>query len=745
MEQKPMVINLSNYNLNDSERTIVKKGLKFCPTPVSNNLCQDITDRDSFCRSIKCKEYFNGRNMSCNSKVRAPSAWEPDNSEVSPEVNHFISMIESYPSSSKRNKIIHNVSLEERKAITSLRNNRDILIKKADKGSATVIMNRNYYRDKIMEMLSDVNTYNEIPNNIDKNIIAKIKTLAKKYKNILTHKETKFICNFEYKTSLFYGLPKVHKSEDIKQAIELQNSELISIECPSDLKFRPIVAGTQSPTHRLSHLLDVILQPYLKYIKSYTKDTVDFLNKLPDSMQNNYIFATFDVVSLYTNITHELGLKSLKYWLEKYPLESDKFSKEFILEAANLVLTNNSFEFDSKHYIQIKGTAMGTKMAPVYANLVLGYIEILLESKIMEEKSPEIANNIMKYYFRFLDDIFICWDNNIGDIRIMKEWLTSLNLPLSFSLDQSGSKVSFLDVDVEVKNNKVITDVHYKNTDSKRYLDFYSCHPRSTKNSVPYNLARRLCTIISERETLYARLNELEKFLSKCNYPANVINIGISKALNIPKSVLRDRKNNNKDDKNNRIPFISTHDPNRNSSFNFTKTVFQYLKENSKTKKVFGNISLINAKRQPPSLSKLITSARFDEKEKNVKKCNTNRCQLCEIIIEGPSFNFNNTIFTVNDAMDCNTLNCCYLLECNGCNKLYIGETSNLRLRINLHRDHCRKNAGLNVNKHMFQCASNCENPFKIKPFYKIYKDDQKFRRKQEYLFINKFKPELNR
>jgi hypothetical protein len=33
---------------------------------------------------------------------------------------------------------------------------------------------------------------------------------------------------------------------------------------------------------------------------------------------------------------------------------------------------NQKFTFDGNHYLQINGTAMGTKMAPSYANIFMG-------------------------------------------------------------------------------------------------------------------------------------------------------------------------------------------------------------------------------------------------------------------------------------------------------------------------------------------------------------------------------------
>ena len=40
-----------------------------------------------------------------------------------------------------------------------------------------------------------------------------------------------------------------------------------------------------------------------------------------------------------------------------------------------MVLKKNVFEFNSECFLQISGTAIGTKMAPAYANIVMSIIE----------------------------------------------------------------------------------------------------------------------------------------------------------------------------------------------------------------------------------------------------------------------------------------------------------------------------------------------------------------------------------
>ena len=120
-------------------------------------------------------------------------------------------------------------------------------------------------------------------------------------------------------TSNFYGLPKINKSKQIKNAGETQKSEYIEIPNPSDLKFTPIVAGPSCPTSKISKLIDILLQPFLNKIKSYIKDNLDFLNSIPEQIDPNTLIATLDVTNLYSNIPHELGKQAISFWIYKNP------------------------------------------------------------------------------------------------------------------------------------------------------------------------------------------------------------------------------------------------------------------------------------------------------------------------------------------------------------------------------------------------------------------------------------------
>ena len=103
-----------------------------------------------------------------------------------------------------------------------LKSQDDIIIKPSDKGEACVIMDKTYYYEKMMELLNDRETYQEINSNLDKQTHSKIKTLTKRYKHVLTEKECKYLTDFDYQDNKLYGLPKVQKSQEIIKEIKKQ-------------------------------------------------------------------------------------------------------------------------------------------------------------------------------------------------------------------------------------------------------------------------------------------------------------------------------------------------------------------------------------------------------------------------------------------------------------------------------------------------------------------------------------------
>ena len=155
---------------------------------------------------------------------------------------------------------------------------------------------------------------------------------------------------------------------------------------------------------------------------------------------------------------------------------------------------------------------MGTKFAPVYATLTFRYLEVKLYVKVIEVFGDEFGKYFITDWKRFLDGCFIPWTKPASDLETLHNILNNLHIDMKLTLHFCNTEQSFLDVLVKNRGGEIETDLYYKDTDSKQYLLFYSCHPRHTKINIPYNLARRLRTIVSEEHVLQRRMQELKSF-----------------------------------------------------------------------------------------------------------------------------------------------------------------------------------------------------------------------------------------
>ena len=79
----------------------------------------------------------------------------------------------------------------------------------------------------------------------------------------------KYILNSNWKSSNFYVLPKIHKSNEIIEEVNESNNICLNMQPPEDLKGRPIVHGQNSPTQGIRGLLEKIFTPIVSCLKTY--------------------------------------------------------------------------------------------------------------------------------------------------------------------------------------------------------------------------------------------------------------------------------------------------------------------------------------------------------------------------------------------------------------------------------------------------------------------------------------------
>uniref|UniRef100_A0A8C5PLH9 Uncharacterized protein n=1 Tax=Leptobrachium leishanense TaxID=445787 RepID=A0A8C5PLH9_9ANUR len=283
------IFNLSNKILTRSETSVLNKGLKFAP---SNRLDKFgvFIDLQRFKRKLSLKKYFLKQPVerevvqNCTPNVHTTlknrSKFYPRHM-VSDEIKMFEGLVmkDIEKLSTKLDK--QNLTKEERMALKDLQKDPNIIIKPADKGGGIVIWSKESYKEEALRLLDDNSTYTKLTKDPVSEIRHKLIPFLQEGldKNILNKSEFDYLSIEFTKVPHFYILPKVHKD-------------------PLKPPGRPIVAGIDSISSRLSEYVDVLLQPLVCKIPSHLKDTISMLQLLKGAIwQKGDLLVTCDVHS----------------------------------------------------------------------------------------------------------------------------------------------------------------------------------------------------------------------------------------------------------------------------------------------------------------------------------------------------------------------------------------------------------------------------------------------------------------
>ena len=746
----PTVFNLSGEIFSESELTILKKGMKFVPTPRNCDNLELKADILTLLYKIKW-HFFHQNKNSQNSPAESDLITMTTHGKAPPKPRDqnqlsLCSHIENI-TPKKTAKPKYNMSDDLYKALNTIINKLDkIVIKEADKGSGVVIMSAGYYDRKIQEMLDDP-TYEVV--DIDcSSIVKRTKSFATRNKQSLSKNEFEAIIKQEAYMAGFYGLPKIHKSSIIKDATKIQNSEIVHFLEPEDLKFRPIVSCRDCPTRSLSDLLDKLLRPFVNKVKFRIKDTWEFLRKLPSSAAEGDFTVTADISSLYTNIETINGEIAISYYCDKYPqLLPSRFSKTFLIELYNFCQENLFFCYNDLTYRQVKGTGMGRIYAPSLADIKQGYDEVKLEEKIREKFSATLTSYFLCSYCRYLDDIYfrwnICWELELKAVKqIMNSIDNRINYDFESSLDTDDNSGAYLNARVIIRGQTTVTDLYTKRTDTFNYVPFNSSHPRHTLRNIPFSLARLVRGIVSDPVLLQIRMDEMKGRLKAKKYPSRLIDEGIRVALGMSREEILNPTQRPEDQAKTDIFFVSTYNPTIDQPMNEIRPIVDaYNASQTEDKK---KIKVRSSNRKSPSLKDILMYRR--SKTKGVFKCK-DRCILCNKYLHtGPSLTLKDgTILTANERFDCMSRNLLYAGICAGCYDPYMGETGDqINSRFVVHRQQGKIGAkiqAVKADQHFRVCGKN---KYKVFPFKRLKKNCTIYRRVVEDHYIKKIKPALN-
>jgi len=313
--------------------------------------------------------------------------------------------------------------------LQQLKKDPSIIITKADKGNIATVLDKEWYDNKINQMLDDEEIYKRLKTSPT---ATTTKEVNKFINNLLESNRTTKEASFRLKitdatTPRLYGLPKLHKE---------------------NIPLRPTVSFTDLLTYGLAKELSVLLKPLIGKSKYHVRNSSDFASPIThEILQTDEIMVSFDVVSLFTKVPIQLPLNIAKQRLQSDPNLSQRtgMSTSGLIKGLEICLNSTNFTFRGKHYKQVFGTAMGSPVSSVVANLVM----IMKRSKLSE---------------------FLTHLNKIEN-----------SIQFTMEKEKEGC-LPFLDLLVKRSpSGHLLSAVYRKPAHSYRYLNFRSEHPMQHK------------------------------------------------------------------------------------------------------------------------------------------------------------------------------------------------------------------------------------------------------------------------
>ena len=134
-----------------------------------------------------------------------------------------------------------------------------------------------YFEKSVRRDHLDSNTYIEFDGDSDKRAFSKLKRLIYKHAKCLTKKKHQYLTHYQWKLT-FMSCQKYINAKKFSK--KLKNPMKVRSKWNHLITGRPVIAGPNSPTQRLSFLLEKVWTPLVTKLKSYIKDYWDFSKKL---------------------------------------------------------------------------------------------------------------------------------------------------------------------------------------------------------------------------------------------------------------------------------------------------------------------------------------------------------------------------------------------------------------------------------------------------------------------------------
>jgi hypothetical protein len=506
--------NVFNYR----EASALAMGHRFIPTPKYNT--KIITESfTAFRKRMRWAWFFRHKQDRPKPNWYIPTGTDAPAKYHNPQLESLLDSLHSKLLAAPARSNKTNWPQYMQKRLSNLLADSTRLVILTDKNLGYAIVSTEWYKAQILAHLEDEHNYKLVEEDHE-SIIVNAKTsvtqLASCYRGILTSLEYEWITQEQDARIMpFYITAKVHKTP---------------------WAGRPITPSWCWPTFHLSEILAQELQPIVNKSTIVLRDSKQLLHILnnrtfeyPIENSKQLFLLTADVTALYPNIDTQRGVKAIRAILSsmrQYQSPRGHGRMNFICESLSYVLQANFVHALGHTYQQINGTAMGTPLAPPYANLFLHHLEHPTISKW-------IKRHCILLYKRYIDDVFCIFHGTKKELAKFQSNMNSLDPSIKLTWEMDTTTVNFLDItifrnDSFLLTRKLQTKVFQKALNEYLYLPKHSYHTRDMKKGFIKGEAIRYVRGCSQLKDYQSLLQQFRKRLLIRGYSLTFINDAIA-------------------------------------------------------------------------------------------------------------------------------------------------------------------------------------------------------------------------